>query len=62
MKNKLLLVALLSTSLFGLKAQFGNALDFDGSNDYVTAPVPTIFKLHSGSSLNALSSVFTPFS
>ena len=28
---------------FGLKAQFSNALHFDGTNDYVTAPVPTLF-------------------
>ena len=43
MNKKLISFALALLSIFSVKAQFNNALHFDGSNDYVTAPVPTLF-------------------
>ncbi len=44
MKKSLLLISILSIWIFQGHAQTpGNALHFDGTNDFVTAPLPTVF-------------------
>ena len=44
MKKKILLVTILSIWIISIKAQTpGNSLHFDGSNDYVTTSLPSVF-------------------
>lgn len=43
MKKKLLFLSFILTMNMGFAQNAGNALDFDGTNDYVTASLPTVF-------------------